>query len=201
VPWNDVRHCHSRETASLQQWRAFRVLSGSCASDSMMVSRWARFEMESSLSASAIMVMTTIWTGNTQQMSESKPDSGNDKQSVIITCQQSATYWDARYAAGLAIGELSWHVYVQPGSQECDRAETLVNHVRELFSVQGSAFHPTWTGQDTWLVYAFVDATPISQPALMCTPQCVMRAMALPTVLVTPTHSAPRALIYSRACI
>ena len=29
-------------------------------------------------------------------------------------------------------------------------------------------------------VYAFVDATPISHPALMCTPQSVPRAMAEP---------------------
>ncbi len=50
-------------------------------------------------------------------------------------------------------------------------------------------------------MYALVDATPISQPALMWTPQCVIRAMALPTVLVTPTHSAPRALMYSKACM
>ena len=50
-------------------------------------------------------------------------------------------------------------------------------------------------------VYALVEATPISQPALMCTPQCVDRAMAEPTVLVTPMQSAPRALAYSRACM
>lgn len=51
-----------------------------------------------------------------------------------------------------------------------------------------------------WLVYALVDATPISQPALMCTPQCVRRAMAEPTVLVTPMSNAPRDLAYSSAC-
>ena len=50
-------------------------------------------------------------------------------------------------------------------------------------------------------VYALVEATPISQPALMCTPQCVERAMAEPTVLVTPMQSAPRALAYSSACM
>ena len=50
-------------------------------------------------------------------------------------------------------------------------------------------------------VYALVEATPISQPALMCTPQCVDRAMAEPTVLVTPMQSAPRALAYSSACM
>jgi hypothetical protein len=33
----------------------------------------------------------------------------------------------------------------------------------------------------------------------MWMPQCVLRAMAEPTVLVTPTHSAPQALAYSRA--
>lgn len=43
-----------------------------------------------------------------------------------------------------------------------------------------------------WLVYAFVEATPISQPALMCTPHSVARETALPTVFVTPMHSAPR---------
>ena len=48
-------------------------------------------------------------------------------------------------------------------------------------------------------VYALVEATPISQPALMCTPQCVERAMAEPTVLVTPMQSAPRAFAYSSA--
>ena len=36
-------------------------------------------------------------------------------------------------------------------------------------------------------------------PALMWMPQCVLRAMALPTVLVMPTHSAPEALAYSSA--
>jgi hypothetical protein len=51
-----------------------------------------------------------------------------------------------------------------------------------------------------WLVYALVDATPISQPALMCTPQCVERAIAEPTVLVTPMHSAPLSLAYCSAC-
>lgn len=48
-------------------------------------------------------------------------------------------------------------------------------------------------------MYALVEATPISQPALMCTPQCVPRAMAEPTVFVIPMHSAPRALAYSSA--
>ena len=47
---------------------------------------------------------------------------------------------------------------------------------------------------------ALVEATPISQPALMWTPQSVERAMALPTVLVTPISSAPLALAYSSAC-
>mmetsp|Transcript_2497 Transcript_2497/g.5050 ORF Transcript_2497/g.5050 Transcript_2497/m.5050 type:complete len:226 (-) Transcript_2497:2238-2915(-) len=42
-----------------------------------------------------------------------------------------------------------------------------------------------------WEVYAFVLATPISAPALRWTPQWVRRAMADPTVLVIPTHSAP----------
>ena len=48
-------------------------------------------------------------------------------------------------------------------------------------------------------VYAFVEATPISHPALMCTPQSVERAMAEPTVLVTPTQSAPAARAYRSA--
>mmetsp|Transcript_13984 Transcript_13984/g.33829 ORF Transcript_13984/g.33829 Transcript_13984/m.33829 type:complete len:220 (-) Transcript_13984:1095-1754(-) len=47
-----------------------------------------------------------------------------------------------------------------------------------------------------WQVYALVDATPISAPALMCTPQSVPRLMADPTVLTMPTHSAPRSLAY-----
>jgi hypothetical protein len=38
-----------------------------------------------------------------------------------------------------------------------------------------------------------VEATPISKPAFRCTPQCVALEMALPTVLVMPTHSAPLA--------
>lgn len=46
-------------------------------------------------------------------------------------------------------------------------------------------------GLRTWEVYALVDATPISQPALMWMPQSVAAAMAEPTVLVTPRHSAP----------
>mmetsp|Transcript_63331 Transcript_63331/g.200311 ORF Transcript_63331/g.200311 Transcript_63331/m.200311 type:complete len:280 (-) Transcript_63331:1144-1983(-) len=50
-----------------------------------------------------------------------------------------------------------------------------------------------------WDVYALVDATPISAPALMCTPQWVSRAMADPTVLVTPTQRAPLRFTYSRA--
>ena len=45
-----------------------------------------------------------------------------------------------------------------------------------------------------------MEATPISQPALMCTPQCVDLAMALPTVLVMPISRAPLALAYSSAC-
>lgn len=43
-------------------------------------------------------------------------------------------------------------------------------------------------------VYALVEATPISGPALMCTPQCDSRQIDEPTVFVTPTMSAPRAL-------
>ena len=49
-------------------------------------------------------------------------------------------------------------------------------------------------------LHTLVEATPISQPALMCTPQWVDLAMALPTVLVTPISRAPFALAYSRAC-
>ena len=46
----------------------------------------------------------------------------------------------------------------------------------------------------------FVLATPISAPALINTPQSVPLAMADPTVLVTPTHSAPALRAYSSAC-
>ena len=48
-------------------------------------------------------------------------------------------------------------------------------------------------------VYALVDATPISGPALMCTPQWDSRQMELPTVLVMPMSSAPRGLQYLEA--
>merc|ERR1719357_2231530 len=48
-------------------------------------------------------------------------------------------------------------------------------------------------------VYAFVEATPISGPALMWTPQCDSRQMVDPTVLVMPTMRAPRLLQYRRA--
>lgn len=41
-------------------------------------------------------------------------------------------------------------------------------------------------------------ATPISGPALMCTPQSVSREMELPTVLVMPTVRAPLSLQYRR---
>ena len=37
----------------------------------------------------------------------------------------------------------------------------------------------------------FVDATPISGPALMWIPQCVSREIVEPTTLTTPTLSAP----------
>ena len=47
-------------------------------------------------------------------------------------------------------------------------------------------------------VYALVEATPISAPALMCTPQCVRLEIADPTVLVMPTQSAPRSRASSR---
>ena len=44
-----------------------------------------------------------------------------------------------------------------------------------------------------------VEATPISGPALMWTPQSVSREMDDPTVLVMPTHSAPREIEYRSA--
>ena len=53
--------------------------------------------------------------------------------------------------------------------------------------------------QLTWEVYAFVDATPISGPALMWTPQWDSRLMVEPTVLVIPTMRAPRCLQYLNA--
>jgi len=40
---------------------------------------------------------------------------------------------------------------------------------------------------------------PISGPAFKWIPQSVLRAMALPTVFVIPTHKAPRFLQYSNA--
>lgn len=51
-----------------------------------------------------------------------------------------------------------------------------------------------------WLVYALVEATPISKPALMLMPQSVSRAIAEPTVLVMPMQRAPWFLAYLRAC-
>lgn len=48
-------------------------------------------------------------------------------------------------------------------------------------------------------VLTFVLATPISGPALICTPQSVSREMELPTVLVMPTVRAPLSLQYRRA--
>ena len=49
------------------------------------------------------------------------------------------------------------------------------------------------------LSLTLVLATPISGPALTCTPQCVSRLMELPTVLVIPTVSAPLCLQYLKA--
>ncbi len=56
-----------------------------------------------------------------------------------------------------------------------------------------------YPGSRLWILKTS-NTAPISQPALMCTPQWVERAMAEPTVLVTPMHSAPPALAYSSAC-
>ena len=50
------------------------------------------------------------------------------------------------------------------------------------------------TKEINWDVYALVEATPISGPALIWTPQCDSRQMDEPTVLVTPRIRAPRAL-------
>jgi hypothetical protein len=44
-------------------------------------------------------------------------------------------------------------------------------------------------------------ATPISGPALMWTPQCVSREIVFPTVLMTPTQSAPLSKQYRIAKI
>lgn len=55
------------------------------------------------------------------------------------------------------------------------------------------------TKQLTCEVYAFVEATPISGPALMWTPQWDSRLMVEPTVLVIPTMRAPRCLQYLNA--
>lgn len=51
-----------------------------------------------------------------------------------------------------------------------------------------------------WLVYALVEATPISKPALILMPQSVSLAIAEPTVLVMPMQRAPWSLAYVRAC-
>ena len=50
-----------------------------------------------------------------------------------------------------------------------------------------------------WLVYALVEATPISGPAFMWIPQLVSLLIELPTVFVTPTHKAPLFLQYLKA--
>lgn len=53
-----------------------------------------------------------------------------------------------------------------------------------------------------WLVQALVEATLISKPgsALMLMPQSVCWAMAEPTVLLMPMHSAPCCFAYCSAC-
>merc|ERR1719209_1585253 len=53
--------------------------------------------------------------------------------------------------------------------------------------------------QSIWLVYALVEATPISGPALMCTPEWLSLQMVDPTVLVMPMIRAPLDLQYLRA--
>ena len=44
----------------------------------------------------------------------------------------------------------------------------------------------------TWLVNAFVEATPISGPAWMYTPPSDSRAIVEPTTFTTPSARAPR---------
>ena len=65
---------------------------------------------------------------------------------------------------------------------------------REMESSESASARRTMA--TIWQVYALVDATPISAPALMWTPQSVLREMAEPTVLTMPTQRAPRSLAY-----
>eukprot|EP00835_Amoeboradix_gromovi_P000164 NODE_5_length_49639_cov_0.484336.p26 type:complete len:122 gc:universal NODE_5_length_49639_cov_0.484336:48797-48432(-) len=57
------------------------------------------------------------------------------------------------------------------------------------------------TNAINWEVNAFVDATAISGPALIWTPQWVSLLMVDPTTLVTPTHKAPLSKQYLNANI
>ena len=52
---------------------------------------------------------------------------------------------------------------------------------------------------DVWQSPTFVLATPISGPALICTPQWESLLIVLPTVFVMPTIKAPLCLQYLRA--
>ena len=56
-----------------------------------------------------------------------------------------------------------------------------------------------WLQESAETIITFVLATPISGPALMCTPQWVSLLIELPTVLVIPTARAPLDLQYLRA--
>lgn len=59
---------------------------------------------------------------------------------------------------------------------------------------KGISQEKCYTEQQRAGLLTLVLATPISGPALMCTPQSVSLEMELPTVLVTPTVRAPLSL-------
>ena len=85
-----------------------------------------------------------------------------------------------------------------PGRQEQQRVglgwEHITHHLTKTeLGQQRRAAHSSGSAQQGRT------SPPRHAPALMWMPQWVLRAMAEPTVLVTPTHSAPQALAYSSA--
>ena len=76
----------------------------------------------------------------------------------------------------------------------------MISRLRSTMDILSALMRrPNMIKEMNWLVYAFVEATPISGPALIWTPQDVSLLMELPTVLVTPTQRAPLFLQYLRA--
>ena len=182
--------------------------------------RRARSRIESSLSASAIIVRATICsrqpnvghhrTDSTRSILCCTVDSqhvhGIPFCVVPFKCCQSAfesLHACSNRCASCSTGEVS----LRKHSDDLQLEVSLVLAISLAYAVSVDTAMNAYASEHdpaaahTCEVYAFVEATPISQPALMCTPQCVDRAMAEPTVLVTPMQSAPRAFAYSSACM